>query len=422
MPTGARGLGLAVSTAALSMSMSLIAAAAEPPEPAGFDGPGSVSGQLRDDARNAERGTGLPIGERWDTWKSNLQANSGLAFGLDYTGVGLNASDTVPGGDDNASAAMVRLFGSWDLIGRDTGNTGTLIWKVEHRHELDGPAPSPLWAATQLGYVGLMNPPFSDQGARTTNLYWRQRFNAGRQALVTGFLDVTDFVDLYGLVSPWLHFTNFVFTTGGAAMDLPNDAALGLGAASMLGDNHYLIGTLVDANSDPEDIADGFDSFADDNEYYKSLEFGWTSGQDAIYLDNYHVTVWHKDDRDEFNKPSGWGVNVSFARFVDDTWMPFLRAGWSDDGDSLLEHSVSTGMGYRLRGHKDLVGVGFNWGKPNPNQGAGNDDQYAAEIFYRLLVGKRVQATADLQYIRDPAANPAEDSIWILGARVRVAF
>lgn len=388
----------------------------------GFGGPDAVPNQIRDDVRNAGQSRGLPLGERWDDWKSKLKSDYGLGIGFDYTGVGLDASDTVPGGDDTASAGMARFFGSWDLLGRGGTNTGTLIWKFEHRHNLGDPAPSPLWSATELGYVGLMNPPFSDQGSRTTNLYWQQRFGGGRQALVAGFLDVTDFVDLYGMVSPWLHFTNFVFTTGSATMDLPNDAALAAGAASMLGEKLYVVGTLVDANSDPEDFLEGFDSFADNNEYYKSFELGWTSAKDAIYLDNYHVTLWHKDDRDELNKPSGWGVNVSFARFVDDTWMPFLRAGWSDDGDSLLETSISTGVGYRLRKNRDLIGLGLNWGKPNPKQGAGNDDQYAAELFYRLLIGKRVQATADLQYIRDPAANPGEDSIWILGARARVAF
>jgi porin len=317
---------------------------------------------------------------------------------------------------------MVRAYGSWDLIGRESGNTGTFIWKVENRHDFGDPAPSPLWAATELGYVGLINPPFSDQGFRTTNFYWRQRLNGGKTSVVAGFLDVTDFVDLYGMVSPWMHFTNFVFTTGGAAMDLPNDAALGFGAATMLTENIYVIGSFVDANGDPEDPWEGFDSFWDDNEYYKSAELGWASGQDAIYLDNYHITLWHKDERDEFNKPDGWGVNLSFARFVDETWMPFLRAGWSDDGDSLLERSVSTGLGYRLRGRKDLVGFGLNWGQPNPNQGAGDDDQYTAELFYRLLVGKRLQLTADVQYLKDPAANTEEDSIWVLGARGKLAF
>lgn len=77
---------------------------------------------------------------------------------------------------------------------------------------------------------------------------------------------------------------------------------------------------------------------------------------------------------------------------------------------------------YRLRNDKDLLGIGLNWGKPNPNQGAGDDAQYAAEVFYRYLVGKRINLTADLQYIKDPVINTAESSIWVIGVRGRFAF
>ena len=48
--------------------------------------------------------------------------------------------------------------------------------------------------------------------------------------------------------------------------------------------------------------------------------------------------------------------------------------------------------------------------------------QYAAAVFYRLLVGKRLNLTADLQYIRDPAINPLENTIWVFGLRGRLAF
>jgi porin len=139
------------------------------------------------------------------------------------------------------------------------------------------------------------------------------------------------------------------------------------------------------------------------------------------------LTLWHKDEREDIDgmgtsKPSGWGANLSFARFVDDHWMPFLRVGYSDDGDSLLSKSVSTGVGYRLRENRDLLGFGLNWGEPNENQGAGDDAQYASELFYRLLIGKRFNLTADLQYIREPAIDPDRDSIWVLGFRGRLAF
>jgi porin len=388
----------------------------------GFGGPNSVENQIETDREQTLLGRGVRLGENWDAWKSGLQKDHGFGLGGDYTGVWLNASETVPGGRDSTGAGIARIFGSWDLTGRESGNTGSLVWKFEHRHGYANPAPSPLWAVTEVGYLGLMNPPFNDTEFRTQNLFWRQRFADGRYSMIAGFLDVTDFVDLYGMVSPWLHFTNFVFSTGSATIDLPNDSGLGVGFGAMLTKEIYLLASWQDANGDPEHVFDSVDTFFNDNEYFKSVELGWTSGQDRIYLDNYHVTVWHKDKREEAGKPSGWGVNFSFARFVDNTWMPFLRGGWSDDGDSLLEKSLSGGIGYRLRNDKDLLGVGLNWGKPNPNQGAGTSSQKAAEVFYRLLVGKRVNLTADLQYIKDPAINTVESSIWVIGARGRFAF
>jgi porin len=390
--------------------------------PARFGGPDEVNNQIEENAFEAALGWGTEAGERWDAWKADLQKEHGFGFGMDYTSVYSDASETLPGGDDSAGAGMYRLYGSWDLVGRGTANLGTLIGKVEHRHAYGDPAPSPLWAATELGYLGLVNAPFNDDGVRVTNFYWRQRLNDGRTSVSAGFLDVTDFIDLHGLISPWLHFTNFAFITGSSTMDLPNDAAFGIGAATMLTDNFYVLGGIVDANGDPEDFWKSVDNSFDEKEFFSTVEFGWTSDRSTFFLDNYHVTFWHKDERDELNKPSGWGVNVSFARFLTETWMPFFRAGWSDDGDSLLERSISTGIGYRLSNKTDLIGWGVNWGQPNPNQGVGDDDQYATELFYRLQVGKRIQLTADVQYIRDPAANPFEDSIWILGARGKVAF
>jgi len=387
-----------------------------------FGSPNAVPNQIESDIFDTTLGRGIKLGEDWDAWKTGLQKKYGFGLGGDYTGVWLNASDTVPGGRDSTGAGMVRIFGAWDLTGKESDNTGTFVWKFEHRHGYANPAPSPLWAATELGYIGLMNPPWNDNGFRTTNFFWRQRFGEGRYTVLGGFLDVTDFVDIYGMVSPWLHFTNFAFSTGSATMDLPNDSGLGIGFGAMLTDQIYLLGSFQDANGDPENFWDSIETFFDDNEYFKSLELGWTSGQGAIYLDNYHLTVWHKDKREQAGKPSGWGLNFSFARFVDDTWMPFLRGGYSDDGDSLLAKSLSGGIGYRMHNNKDLLGVGLNWGEPNPNQGAGTQSQYAAEVFYRVLIGKRVNLTADLQYIKDPAANPFESSIWVVGARGRFAF
>ena len=81
--------------------------------------------------------------------------------------------------------------------------------------------------------------PFSDEEFRVTNLYWRQRLADQRFVFLAGFLDATDFVDVYGLASPWLHFMNFAFSTGSQVVYIPNDAGLGLAVFHQVdGDPH----------------------------------------------------------------------------------------------------------------------------------------------------------------------------------------
>ena len=413
---------------ACSLLVAAIAGADEGAGTRNFGGPNAVPNQLESDAFEAIGAWGTQRGESWDAWKKKLQEEHGFGIGLDYTGVYFKADDAeglgLPAGtqSDKSAGGIARLFGSWDLLGRDSGNTGSFVWKIESRHNYSSsPNPARTWAALDLGYVGLIAPPFNDDGFRIQNFYWRQRFADGRFSVLAGTIDVTDFLDLYGMVSPWLHFNNFAFSTGSATLDTPNDGSFGFGLGAMLTDNIYFIGSVADANGDPREPWESVGNFFSDNEYFSSAELGWTEGQDRIYVDNYHLTVWHKDARDEAGKPSGWGVNFSFSRFVSDKWAPFLRGGWSEDGDSLLQKSLSAGVGYRLRNNRDLVGFGLNWGEPNENQGAGTESQYASELFYRFQLGKRLQLTADLQYIKDPAAS-TKSSIWVAGGRGRIAF
>ena len=113
----------------------------------------------------------------------------------------------------------------------------------------------------------------------------------------------------------------------------------------------------------------------------------------------------------------------SYSRYLNDNYMPFVRGAWADDGGSLLQKSLSVGMGYQTEAFSGLLGVGLNWGEPNDDTFVPDlSDQYAVEVFYRVPVGKRFAVTADVQYIRDPALNPSESSIWMMNGRVRFAF
>jgi porin len=377
-----------------------------------FGGPDAVGNQLRDDAA-VDRPT---IFERWFEWKDGLTEKRGFSFSVDYSAAFLGANESP--GDDRASGGMVRFFGSWELAGRGTKNIGAFVWKIEHRHAYTDIAPGGF--GFELGYVGLFVPPFSDQGGRLTNLYWRQRLAGGQVTLLGGFLDATDYVDVYALASPWTGFLNFAFSTGTTTLAIPNDAAFGMAAGAMLTDNLFLIGSLSDLNADPTDPSETVSSFFSDHEYFKSIEIGWTTAQDRIYLDNIHLTLWHADERVEAVQPSGWGANLSWTAYIAGKWLPFVRAGYADEGGSLTQKSVSVGFGYQPNPGKNLLGIGLNWGEPNENTWLpGLPDQYTTELFYRWQISKGLALTPDLQYIKNPALNPGASSIWVFGLRVR---
>jgi porin len=324
-------------------------------------------------------------------------------------------------GEDHAGSGILRLFGSLELVGRESGNTGAIVYKIEHRHRYTDIAPKVL--SFNLGYAGIFAAPYNDDELRVTNLYWRQSLGGGRFALLGGFLDATDYVDIFGLGSPWLHFMNLAFSTGAASIALPNDGLLGLAGAAWLSDHVYAIASIGDNASDPTDPFTGFDRFFNVNEYFTSAEVGWTTAHDRAYFDNIHVTFWHSDEKAETGDPSGWGLNFSGTWLFENRWMPFLRGGYAKDGGSLLEASVSMGVGYQWVPGRDVLGLGLNWGKPNSTTwGEGLRDQYTVELFWRWQLGSQLAVTPDLQLLINPANNPGESSIWVFGIRGRFAL
>jgi len=400
--------------AARILTVAILAPAAMASDETRFGGPDNVENLLRSD-----RDVARSFLERWEAWKDNLEKERGLSFSVDYSAVYLGADEGR--NEDNTAGGMVRFFGASELTGRGTKTTGAFVWKVEHRHAYTDVAPSGF--GFDLGYVGLFEPPFSDQGLRLTNLYWRHRWRANTPVTaVGGWVDVTDYLDVYALASPWTGFANFAFSTGSNTIAVPNEG-LGVAAAAMVTSKIFLIGGLADANSDPTDPLNGFDTFFGDREYFKHIEVGWTPSHGQVYLDNTHLTIWHADERTDAGTPGGWGANISFTRYLKERWLPFIRAGYAEDGGSLMQKSVSVGFGYQRSPGRNLLGAGLNWGEPNETTfTSGLDDQYTAEVFYRWQLAREIALTPDVQYLRNPALNPDQDSIWVFGLRARLVL
>ena len=119
-----------------------------------------------------------------------------------------------------------------------------------------------------------------------------------------------------------------------------------------------------------------------------------------------HLTLWHVDESIPAETPGGWGVAFNYSRSLDDDkWMPFVRGGYADDGGTLLQKSLSVGVGYNALGNQ--LGLAANWGQPNEDSfGPDLDDQYMLEAYYRWQLTEQFAITPDIQYLKEPALIP----------------
>jgi len=363
-----------------------------------------------------------PISERSLSWRDNIAQDYGFTFAADYTAFGLTATNTKVSSDDYAASGIFRFKGKWNLIGKESGNTGGIVFKVENRHKYTDTTPKD-FAMRSIGMAGLILPSFNDQGNRLTVLYWEQNFNQGLSHLYLGFLDPTDYVDTYALGNPWSGFANTVFSTGAASLGLPSEASLGLAMKHAFSDHVYGIASFSDGNAEPSNPFDGFDTFFNENEYYATAELGWIASDQRFYTDNVHITYWQLDGGTTHSKKDSKGINFSASYLGESNIMPFIRAGVSEGDASILSASFTGGVGYfGLAGENNTLGFGLSWGEVNEEAfGKSFDNQYTAELYYNIAIGQHVNVTPDIQYIKNPALSNEDDS-WVFGMRAKFSI
>ncbi|NOD92880.1 porin [Ruegeria sp. HKCCD4884] len=372
----------------------------------GLSGPSSVQAELEpgDGLTDPQYRSDFPrnVAPGWFTWKDRL-AEDGFRFNIDYLALGQTTNADL--GTGEAASGIARFYGSWQASER-----GSVTFKIEQRHSYTGVAPQ--FLGLDGGALSITGTAFNDSGLLLTNLFWTQRAENGSWTLQVGQIDVTDFVDIYGLVSPYSGFQNLSFNTN-PTINTPNQG-LGIAGGVKLSENFYAVASVSDANADPSDP--NFDVFSDGN-LFKSLELGYTSGFDRIYFDNIHLTFWHADAADDGSRAEDYGAAFSAAWFVDNKWMPFFRAGASKGTAALYDRSISSGLGYYGR-NTDLAGVGLNWAEARGIDGT----QFTLEAFYRFSISPGLQITPSVQFISNPLLNPTQDSITLFGLRTRIVF
>ena len=390
-----------------------------------FGGPSSVGVELKDDNKTPATGDFIKDAmPEWFTTKKEMVEKHGLAYGLNLSTLYQSASAAL--GEDDAWGGILQLPASWTVLNRGGKNTGTIVFKAENRSKISTDLVPQDLGIGGIGAASIVGTQFSDKDWIITNLFWQHSLDEGQLKYVVGHIDNTDFMDVYGLINPQTAFMNLSFSTN-PTIGTP-DQGFGGGLGTLLGDNFYLAASLMDAAGDPKHAGDSIDQFFDNSEYFKHIEIGYTTSPDRIYFDNIHIVYWESDEQTKSTGESeGSGWTFSYAKFIDDKYMPFLRIGDSDGGGgALLEKMVTAGLGIYYGDTNELFGVGLSYGEASEDPvggfGSNLDPQYTGEIFYRFQLSQQLAITPDLQWIIDPVLNPNESSVFVVGVRARLSL
>jgi porin len=385
----------------------------------GFSAPGSTSRQLEeDDEVKSPVLTFLNIEETLQPWfdfKKELNERHGLQLGLAYTTTYQKADETLPGNEDEAMTGVFRISGKWALFNRGQKNKGSLVFSVDNRSRMNDVAASDF--ASEIGYIGPTATLFSGVDTVLVDLHWQQYLNDGNTGLLIGRYDPNDFMHVLGYANPWTTFQNIniLFDSSVAY----SDYGLGVGIGHWFENQYYVKAGFNDANGRVDEL----EIYNDGAEFFKFAEVGWSPSRDERYLKNIHLFAWHVDERDKDELDDAHGIAIGANWTWDKTWMLFGKAGWSDAGavndPQIYKESYTVGSMYYFANRSDLAGVAVNWGKL---AAPGLDSQTTTEMFYRLQLAQNLAITPSLQLLQDPALNAQDDSILIMGVRIRLSL
>ena len=146
------------------------------------------------------------------------------------------------------------------------------------------------------------------------------------------------------------------------------------------------------------------------------MEIGWSPGIEHHKADRVQLTYWNKDARDKAGVPSGSGWAFS-ASMKMKKFFPFLRFGHSDGGAGVAAtNAASAGFEYAAR-PDGAWSLGVGWAEPTAKAGSSVRDEYVIETSYQYQLFRSFSLLPDVQLVIDPANNPDEDRIWVVGVR-----
>jgi porin len=383
-----------------------------------FGGPEGVSQSLKRDDEKREstfQFHGLQRGLKpYFDWKRRMNDEHGVSLGFQLYALYQNASSSLDGRDSDAFGNIFRFFGNWTVFKRDNGNLGRIEWRVESRSNFGGfQAPGSLGSATGIATVvpGFAYSDNFDLDIPIMN--WTQGFANGRAGYAVGRLAFDVYLDAFPFQTFSRGFLNRSFILN-PTMPTTGVGAIGGVVKGFVSDNIWVGAQIHDANA----ASGKFDwDTVQEGEWLKAVEIGYAPSFAERNAKRIQLTYWEKDERTlaGVSKGSGWGVSAAYE--LNDKYFPFLRFGHSGGGGVAAESAVSIGVEIAQRFDETWT-IGAGWARPSKETfGPGLDNETVIETSYKFQLSRNFSITPDLQVVFNPANDPSESSVWVLGLR-----
>jgi porin len=326
-----------------------------------------------------------------------------------------DASSSLDGRDSNAFGNIFRFFGNWTVFKRDNGNLGRIEWRVESRSNFGSfQAPGSLGSATGISTV-VPGFAYSDNfDLDIPILNWTQGFANGRAGYAVGRLAFDVYLDAFPFQTFSRGFLNRSFILN-PTLPTTGVGAIGGVVKGFVSDNIWLGAQIHDANA----ASGNFDwNTMQEGEWLKAVEIGYAPSFEERNTKRAQLTYWQKDARTlaGVSKGSGWGVSAAYK--LNDKYFPFVRFGHSDGGGGVAaESAISVGVEIAQRSD-EIWTIGAGWAKPSRETfGPGLDNETVLESSYKFQLSQNFSITPDVQIVFNPANDPGESSIWVVGLR-----
>ncbi len=347
----------------------------------------------------------------WRHLNDELDRRYRLRFGFAYTALAQGAPRSDAG--KQGIGGDLDFTGVWHLLGsHEEGNAGYLGFATEWRHKL-GPRP-PSALAGEFEAFSLTTQAFNVQDFSLVQLWWSQELFDDTLEITAGKVSPRSFYNTNRLRNQNVAFLNQVFS-GNRAVGLPG-RGLGVNIVYRPAATWYLTGGIHDANGTA--TVGNFGSLSD-GQFAYIAEFGWTPTFEELGRGNYRLTLWHSDPSRERGTDEGTGFALSLDQDIGDDLIGFLRYAYADGDARGARQTLSGGIAIsNLFDRKDdLVGIGIGWSEPSEET---LNEEFVAEVFYRLQLTGSQQLTFGWQSYITPAFDPSDDIIGVFSLRWRI--